>query len=127
MELTVRATARAGSEVRRALTQLGLPPSLEDDARLLATELVTNSFRHSGLGPNDPIQVIADWSGERLRVSVHDRSPLASRRVWGSIRPPPEAQSGWGLYLVDRIASGWGTGAGGYWFELTEERYQEDS
>jgi hypothetical protein len=35
---------------------------------------------------------------------------------------PPGAESGWGLYLVDQIASHWETlddeEGGGYWFEL---------
>jgi hypothetical protein len=42
--------------------------------------------------------------------------------VSGSIRPAPGAESGWGLYLVDRLASRWGTSAGGYWFELGHEQ-----
>lgn len=121
MELAVRATARACSEVRRALEGLELPRSLQEDAKLLATELITNSFRHAGLGPTDLIRVFVDWSGERLRVSVRDRTPSARLAVSGSIRPPPEAESGWGLFLVDRIASGWGTGAAGYWFELGQD------
>jgi hypothetical protein len=41
--------------------------------------------------------------------------------VSGSIRPTPGAESGWGLFLVDRLASRWGTAAGGYWFELRAE------
>ncbi|MGH2554777.1 MAG: ATP-binding protein [Actinomycetota bacterium] len=127
MELAVPATAQAGSEVRRALERMGLPLPLQDDAQLLATELVTNSFKHSGLAPDQLIRVIIEWSGERLRVSVRDRIPTTRLPISGSIRPYPEAESGWGLYLVDRIASGWGTGAGGYWFELTQERYPEDS
>jgi len=41
--------------------------------------------------------------------------------VSGSIRPAPGAESGWGLYLVDRVASRWGTSAHGYWFELHQD------
>jgi anti-sigma regulatory factor (Ser/Thr protein kinase) len=126
MELAVRATARAGSEVRHALERMELPLPLQDDAQLLTTELVTNSYRHSGLGRDQLIRVIVDWSGERLRVSVRDRIP-ARLPVSGSIRPLPEAESGWGLYLVDRIASGWGTGPGGFWFELSQDRYRQSA
>lgn len=124
-ELAVRATARAGTQVRRALERLELPLSLQDDAQLLATELVTNSFLHCGLGSNDLIRVIVDSSGQRLRVSVRDGGSPERLPIRGSIRPAPDAESGWGLYLVDRIASRWGTAAGGYWFELSEDRYPE--
>jgi len=105
--------------VRQALDDLGLPPVLLTDARLLANELVTNSIRHSGLGPEDHVRVRADWSGTRLRVDIYDRAGArAASPVVGSIRPPPGAQSGWGLYLVDRVARRWGAVPGRYWFEL---------
>lgn len=110
------------SQVRRAIKDLGLPSPLLDDALLLVNELVTNSIRHSGLGPEDQVRVRADWSGTRLRIDVYDRAGApAPSRVAGSIRPPPGAASGWGLYLVDRLASRWGTGPGRYWFELELE------
>src|ERR671930_2039605 len=100
------------------LRQLGLPRSLAHDA-LLVSELVTNSVRHAGLGPDQLIRITADWSGTRLRVHVRDR-PRGEQPPWvpESIRPPPGAESGWGLYLVDRLARHWGTSADGYWFEL---------
>jgi anti-sigma regulatory factor (Ser/Thr protein kinase) len=118
-ELRVPATPKAVPEVRRALEELGLPPLLLDGARLLATELVTNSIRHAGLGPHDSIQVRADWSGTRLRVDVRDQAePHDPSPVAGAIHPPPGAESGWGLFLVDRLASRWGSSPGRYWFEL---------
>ena len=112
-ELRVPAMLRAVSRVRRAIEALGLPPPLLDDARLLATELVTNSVRHAGLRPDDTIQVRADWSGTRLRVDVRDRVDRAtSFRLTGAIQPSPGAESGWGLFLVDRLASRWGSSGG---------------
>jgi anti-sigma regulatory factor (Ser/Thr protein kinase) len=119
LELRVRATRNASAQARRALRQLGLPRPLAHDALLLVSELVTNSVRHAGLGPDQLIRITADWSGTRLRVHVRDR-PRGEQPPWvpESIRPPPGAESGWGLYLVDRLASHWGTSADGYWFEL---------
>jgi anti-sigma regulatory factor (Ser/Thr protein kinase) len=105
--------------VRESLRDLELPTALKDQAELLVSEMVTNSILHSGLRPEDEIRICATWSGTRLRVDVRDRhrtprpSPLA-----GSIRPEPGAESGWGLYLVDRLASRWGIRSWGYWFEL---------
>src|SRR5436189_56651 len=49
LDLRVRARQENVAEVRRAFENLDLPPRLLDDAKLLASELVTNSIRHSGL------------------------------------------------------------------------------
>jgi anti-sigma regulatory factor (Ser/Thr protein kinase) len=97
-----------------------LPRPLADEALLLVSELVTNGVRHAGLGPGERIRLSADWSGTRLRVHVRDRARAGrpAAQVSGSIRPAPGAASGWGLYLVDRLAARWGTSADGYWFEL---------
>ena len=114
------------SAVRRALERLDLPESLREDAQLLASELVTNAIRHGGLQPDDVIVVTTQWSGETLRVNIQGGAgPAEAVPVAGSIRPAPGAQSGWGLYLVDQLASRWGTNLGGvpgYWFELEASR-----
>ena len=112
-------------EVRRALEELELPGAILDDARLLATELVSNSIRHAGLGPDDVIVVTVASSGGRVRVTVRDGGTrtLPGHIVAGSIRPSPTGRSGWGLYLVDKLATRWGTnvsGRIGFWFELEE-------
>jgi anti-sigma regulatory factor (Ser/Thr protein kinase) len=115
----LRPTSTAAEQARRALQRLALPSSLADEAELLVSEVVTNSVRHAGLGPDDLIHLTADWSGTRLRVHVRDRGHIVHPAVVsGFIRPAPGAESGWGLYLVDRLASRWGTAADGYWFEL---------
>lgn len=107
------------AEVRRTFAGLGLPDSLVEDAQLLVSELVANSIQHAGLGPDDRIRITARWSGRRLHVDVYDRSPSsAPSSVSAVIRPPPGSESGWGLYLVDRLSSRWGSSAGRYWFEL---------
>jgi anti-sigma regulatory factor (Ser/Thr protein kinase) len=111
--------------VRRALEEMGLPEHVLKDAELLTTEMVSNSIQHADLGPSDHIDVTASWSGTVLRVIVRDSGPglVSEEMVAGSIRPSPGGQSGWGLYLVDRIASRWGTNLGGsvgFWFELEE-------
>jgi hypothetical protein len=83
------------------------------------SELVTNSVRHARLATGELIRLNVDWSGTRLRVHVHDGGRRGGRlAASGSIRPTPAAESGWGLYLVDRLASRWGLDTDGYWFEL---------
>jgi anti-sigma regulatory factor (Ser/Thr protein kinase) len=123
LDVRLRATPRAASEARRGLRQLALPLPLANDAEVAVSELVTNSVRHAGLGPEDLIRITIDWSGERLKVHVRDGGPsVLASPVAGSIRPFPGAESGWGLYLVDRLASRWGIAGGGYWFELRHDR-----
>jgi anti-sigma regulatory factor (Ser/Thr protein kinase) len=113
--------------IRRALERMELPGQLLEDAVLLTTELVTNSIRHADLGPGDHVDVTAAWSGTVLRVIVRDSGSggLPADIVAGSIRPSPGGQSGWGLYLVDRLSTRWGTNLGGsvgFWFELEQSR-----
>ena len=119
LDLRVSASPRMVSKVRRAFGEFPMPTPLLDDAKLLVSELVTNSIRHAGLFPSDTIRVKAEWTGTRLRVDVIDRGdPPEPRSVAGAIRPAPGAESGWGLYLVERLATRWGRGPGRYWFEL---------
>jgi anti-sigma regulatory factor (Ser/Thr protein kinase) len=123
LNFSLPASWTAPTKARRALSQLQLPLPLAFDAQLLVSELVSNSVRHAGLGRDDLIRVTADWSGDRLMVHVRDGGrPRGASPVAGSIRPAPGAESGWGLYLVDRLGSRWGTTGGGYWFELRPDQ-----
>ena len=127
LELRLRAAPENLRRIRRALEGMGLPDQVIWDGTLLTTELVTNSIRHAGLGPDDYIDVAAAWSGTVLRVIVRDSGSAGppSDMVAGPIRPSPGGQSGWGLYLVDKLATRWGTnleGSAGFWFELEYPR-----
>jgi anti-sigma regulatory factor (Ser/Thr protein kinase) len=123
LDLEVAALPSKLSEVRRAIADLPLEPPVLDVARLLANELVTNSIRHAGLRPDDRIQVKAEVARGRLRMDVLDGGrPASTAPIAGGIRPTPGPDSGWGLYLVDSLATRWGHGRGRYWFELELER-----
>lgn len=125
LELRLRAAPENLRRIRRALEGMGLPDQMIWEGTLLTTELVTNSIRHAGLGPDDHIDVAAAWSGTVLRVIVRDSGSAPSEIVTGSIRPSPGGQSGWGFYLVDKLATRWGTnleGSAGFWFELEYPR-----
>ena len=103
------------------------PADVAEDAKVLVSELVGNSVKHAGLNVDDHVHVTAEWSGERLRVTVHDRvRPSMPPPVAAAIRPRPGADSGWGLFIVDRLASRWGTDESGYWFELDGSRTARD-
>jgi anti-sigma regulatory factor (Ser/Thr protein kinase) len=124
-DLQLAARPTSASAARRAIEAMGLPDVLIADAKLLVSELVTNSIRHAGLGPEDFIQLTMRWFGGVLRVIVWDRTTdFSLSPVVGQFRPAPGADSGWGLFLVDRIARRWGTSfdrRAGYWFELELE------
>lgn len=121
LELSVPPELSALGDVRRSFDALGLPPDVRDDARLLITELVSNSVRHAALRADQRIRILARWSGRRLKVVVRDRDHGRPARIAGSIRPAPGAESGWGLFIVNQLATRWGAihdGGPGYWFEL---------
>ena len=101
-----------------------LDPLVAENAELLVSELVTNSVRHAGLPSEASIEFSLRASHEVLMVEVADAGsglgedmPVRSRAVAGSTR-----SSGWGLFLVDRIADRWGAvqmdGETRVWFEL---------
>lgn len=110
----------AAGRARRALESLTgqLDRALQDDLRLLITELVTNSVRHAGTSPGDRLTLNLVIAAETLRVEVHDSGapfePVA-------VAPSHAAGQGWGLVMVDRIADRWGVegDVGKYvWFEI---------
>lgn len=110
-------TARAPGQARAALGSLAaIDPSLLGNAKLLVSELVTNSVKYGGDGPVRLI-VRAEDSG-RLRIEVVDRGrgfvPVARDR-------PATDVGGWGLHLVETLTDGWGVYAGSthVWFELS--------
>jgi anti-sigma regulatory factor (Ser/Thr protein kinase) len=88
------------------------------DAKLLVSELVTNSVRHSGELPGAPVHVSAGTVDGVVRMEVGDDGldGDVTRR-----RPSPDGSSGMGLNLLDAIATRWGvTHVDGtqVWFEL---------
>jgi anti-sigma regulatory factor (Ser/Thr protein kinase) len=102
------AARRAVSEVYTSLDQ-----ETADAARLLVSELVTNSVQH---GDGETVTVVAH-SGlpDMIRCEVIDEGG-------GFVPDAREARpaGGWGLQLVDQLASRWGVRAGSnhVWFDL---------
>lgn len=106
--------AAARRFVRDVLTSWTVP--LDDgDAVLLCTdELVTNAIVHVA----SDIDVVVLWDDDMVRVEVHDtssRPPL--RRL-----PPPDADQGRGLQLVEAMCERWGVASTdrgkAVWFEV---------
>ena len=99
-----------------------VPASAREDILLLVSELVTNAVRHAGVGPNQSLRVELRRLPRRVRVEV---AHPGNRFRHKPPRPSSDADGGWGLVLVDRIADRWGIAnwAGGtrVWFELRAE------
>ena len=98
----------AVSAARKALSALepALEPEPMHDVRLLVSELVTNSIRHStGTNGGSPVTLDVALSEDKLRVEVTDRGTGFEPHA----REPGQSKaSGWGLFLVDRLADRWG-------------------
>jgi anti-sigma regulatory factor (Ser/Thr protein kinase) len=73
-----------------------------DEVELLVTELATNVIKHVGEGSSAVL--IMEWTRDRLRVEVHDRSwTLPQVRDVGC-----EEECGRGLHLLAAVAAEWG-------------------
>ena len=119
VELRLPPEPIATSLARAAVAAVGsgLPEAVVSDVELLTSEVVSNAVRHANLDPSQEI-VLRIVSDGYVRVEVADPGPPfeAKRRRRGS------GSSGWGLFLVDALATSWGVepeGAGKkVWFEL---------
>ncbi|MEA2410256.1 MAG: serine/threonine-protein kinase RsbW [Thermoleophilaceae bacterium] len=101
---------------RRRLVDLEgeLVPETMAKLRLLVTELVANSVRHAR---GTPIDVTVTVTTDLVRTDVSDGGPGFDPR---DPDPSPMKSSGWGLFLVGKIAERWGVDqeTGTVWFEL---------
>ena len=93
------------AEARRSLEALRplLNDLVVDDAVLLVSEIVSNSVRHASLDKSDAIQVRVRGSDSKLHVDVIDPGPGFDPQRVG----PSEREGGWGLRLLDRLATRW--------------------
>jgi anti-sigma regulatory factor (Ser/Thr protein kinase) len=97
-----------------------LPPSLPESERgalrLLVSELVTNSVRHVTQS-DQPVRLAVRIAEDMIRVEVRDGGV-----GFAPGKPRPRgADGGYGLFLVERMASRWGVDTSGgtrVWFEL---------
>ena len=120
MRVELDPSPTAAAEARAALQVLAgrVGRDILDDLRLLVSELVTNSVRHSGAGVRAKVglEVVALPTG--VRVEVTDAGGGFTPRKRDA---PDDQPGGWGLHLVERIAARWGVDRGSgtrVWFEL---------
>ena len=120
-ELTLRLSPgpEAVPAARKALDGLTglIERPLWEDLRLLVTEVVTNGVRHGSERGHVTVAVGVGEQKVRVEVSDHGRgfTPPAAPM------PHADGTGGWGLQLVDRVASTWGVKVNDttcVWFEL---------
>jgi len=118
IDLRITGGPEAPSKARRALGKLrgDIDPPLMETMRLLVTELVSNSVRHAKA---EAVSLRVLVGRQAVLVEVTDHGPGFQHRPR---RRSDARDSGWGLFLVERLAHRWGVGKDGpsarVWFEL---------
>jgi anti-sigma regulatory factor (Ser/Thr protein kinase) len=108
---------RARSEVARCLN--GHMPGRCGDLELLVSELVTNGYEHGRPDDDGTIELRVAAGDDRVRVEVLD---AGSGFAFDTRRPEADADTSFGLFLVERVSDAWGfdvqDGRTRVWFEL---------
>jgi anti-sigma regulatory factor (Ser/Thr protein kinase) len=118
VSLSLDGGPEAAGHARRALARLrsDLDPPLVETMRLLVTELIANSVKHASA---DAVGLKVVVGQSAVLVEVRDEGPgfEPAERA-----PNQDQASGWGLFLVERLADRWGVAreasATRVWFEL---------
>jgi anti-sigma regulatory factor (Ser/Thr protein kinase) len=96
-----------------------VPSHVLADVALLLTELVANGVRHGGAGEREELHVRFEGRPTALRVEVVN--PEHAPAAVGMRRPDMAGGGGFGLHIVERVASRWGVREEprtAVWFEL---------
>lgn len=113
-----RSRPEAVAAARRALDgyERLLDLSVFYDASLCVSELVTNAVLHADAGSDDELELVVSIDEGWLTVAVLDSGSGFSRRAVS-----PGDESGWGLFIVDRLSDRWGVEHDArtrVWFEM---------
>ena len=106
LSLDIPCDRHAPAIVRDALGEVHDGVWSLDDGLLVASELVTNAVRHSGCEGNHTLQVSVGLAEAGLRISVHD--PGLSKRSAEPRTGGPLEPGGWGLRIIEQLATRWG-------------------
>jgi len=124
--------AGAPNAAAAARSALGALDEHLDDAtghqlRLVVTELIANSVRHSGVGPAGAVGLDVRVAADRLRAEVSDPGPGFEPEVKPATPDDLDRTGGWGFLLVDELTERGGVDRNGLtrvWFELPFESEQ---
>lgn len=106
--LVLPCTPYAPATVRQELDKLETIESIRGNAKLVATEIVSNAVRHSGCTPEHQIEVHARLNSDLLEISVHDPGLSTEHPQVRADRGDLDI-GGLGLMIVERLSDRWGT------------------
>ena len=118
LKLRLGSGPEAAAAARSAISKLraDLDPPLIETLRLLVTELVTNSVRHTAA---DSLTLSVAIGETAVLTEVADTGPGFDPQC---VENSGDDDTGWGLFLVQRLADKWGVKHDGpckrVWFEL---------
>jgi signal transduction histidine kinase len=116
LDLDMARDLSAPAQARKAITGLGghVDGDVLNDAVLLVSELVSNSVKY---GKGDILLRARTRGPRQVLVEVVDDGGGFSPQIR---RPSRFQASGYGLHLVDELASSWGVhpGTAHVWFEI---------
>jgi len=105
----------AARAARHALRSRGLDPDLDHTVALLTSEIVGNAVRHTGMTVGEPILFFARIAEDHVHIEVADRGPGFDPEI-------RHEADGFGLRLVDKLATNWGVdctdGGCRVWFDV---------
>jgi anti-sigma regulatory factor (Ser/Thr protein kinase) len=118
--LALPARPDAARQARRELLTRGLDEDVSHTVTLLTTELIANAIRHAGMDPaRDRIVFFGRMSPDLVRIEVGDSGP-------GFTRDEYSGEGGFGMRLLNKLASRWGCERSGQgfrvWFEVDRRR-----
>ena len=121
LELRLGRDETAPAQARAAMSAwcgpLALPAARVQALVLLVSELVSNAVLHSKAPAGSAVTLSARLDREVLHVRVDDAGEGFEPRP----RDPARLSDGYGLFLLDKLASRWGVDASSatsVWFEL---------
>lgn len=116
LTLTLPPEPQSVRKARRALARVEIDPDLDHTVSLLTSEVVTNAITHAA--EHGEIHVAAAFAPGYARIEVLDRGPGFDPDV-------RHGATGFGLRLLDKLATRWGVERGSgtlVWFEVDRRR-----
>ena len=116
LTLTLPPEPQSVRRARRALSRAEIDPDLDHSVSLLTSEVVTNAITHAA--DHGEIHIAAAFAPGYARIEVLDRGPGFDPDV-------RHGAAGFGLRLLDKLATRWGVErASGtlVWFEVDRRR-----
>jgi anti-sigma regulatory factor (Ser/Thr protein kinase) len=108
LDRDVSAPSTARDVVEDVMAELG---SRAADARIIASELVANSVRHSDAPVGWPIELEVEFDADFVRIEVCDAG--SGYRRDAVQRRPAGPDGGFGLLLVSELSDAWGVSGDG--------------